>query len=258
MSTSTPQLSFLPDFPGRERLYQPLDASKMEIRVIGLKPSTEPSAPIACLIMTISIAHEGHRPPRLGYNAISYFWGSTEPSNRETMTVYTKSATTGGYPSYKVPVTKNLTVALRQYRAEATALDQFAMIWADAVCINQLDARERSQQVAIMRDIYASADLVLVWLGESNPMAEKGLASLFDLTRCEQSGRIGSRHGCKVVADLENGAQSDWKASARCGIVYRAMILTLSNLIISTKKTAAGSVTEISSSGRKLSRHCFV
>ena len=30
--------------------------------------------------------------------------------------------------------------------------------WIDAICINQADLDERSQQVAIMRDIYASAE----------------------------------------------------------------------------------------------------
>lgn len=41
-------------------------------------------------------------------------------------------------------------------------------LWVDAICINQADVRERSEQVAIMRDIYQHAERVLVWLGEED------------------------------------------------------------------------------------------
>lgn len=35
-------------------------------------------------------------------------------------------------------------------------------LWVDVVCINQEDAAEKSQQVKLMRDIYAKAAEVLV------------------------------------------------------------------------------------------------
>lgn len=38
-------------------------------------------------------------------------------------------------------------------------------IWADAICIDQSKLAERSQQVQLMRQIYQSASVVLVWLG---------------------------------------------------------------------------------------------
>ena len=38
-------------------------------------------------------------------------------------------------------------------------------IWLDAMCINQCDVSEKEYQVRLMRDIYASATQVLVWLG---------------------------------------------------------------------------------------------
>lgn len=40
-------------------------------------------------------------------------------------------------------------------------------------------------------------------------MAEEGLASLFDLGRCEQVDQPGCQRDFEVVADLENGPQSD-------------------------------------------------
>jgi hypothetical protein len=42
--------------------------------------------------------------------------------------------------------------------------------WIDAICINQQDTRERNTQVSIMRQIYATAENVVVWLG---PATEK-------------------------------------------------------------------------------------
>jgi hypothetical protein len=46
------------------------------------------------------------------------------------------------------------------------------VVWADAICINQNDRIERSQQVSIMRAIYEGARSVLVWLGpHGNPDA---------------------------------------------------------------------------------------
>jgi hypothetical protein len=41
-------------------------------------------------------------------------------------------------------------------------------IWLDAVCINQKDLEERAAQVKIMGEIYASADEVVITLGEQN------------------------------------------------------------------------------------------
>lgn len=49
--------------------------------------------------------------------------------------------------------------------------------WADAVCINQSNMDERVQQVMIMRQIYESATLVIVHLGESSDAAK--LETLF-------------------------------------------------------------------------------
>lgn len=37
--------------------------------------------------------------------------------------------------------------------------------WADALCIDQNNVSERTQQVNMMSDIYTAADLVVVWLG---------------------------------------------------------------------------------------------
>jgi hypothetical protein len=39
------------------------------------------------------------------------------------------------------------------------------LLWIDALCINQDDVNERTQQVRMMGDVYSSAEQVIIWLG---------------------------------------------------------------------------------------------
>ncbi|KAI0134396.1 hypothetical protein BJ170DRAFT_609667 [Xylariales sp. AK1849] len=39
-------------------------------------------------------------------------------------------------------------------------------IWADALCIDQEDSKEKGSQKSAMTRIYRGASLVLVWLGK--------------------------------------------------------------------------------------------
>ena len=41
-------------------------------------------------------------------------------------------------------------------------------LWVDAICINQNDVRERSEQVLRLRSIFARAEKVFVWLGKAS------------------------------------------------------------------------------------------
>jgi hypothetical protein len=45
-------------------------------------------------------------------------------------------------------------------------------LWVDALCINQDDDEEKSQQVAMMREIYSSATRVLIWLGKKTQLVQ--------------------------------------------------------------------------------------
>ncbi len=72
--------------------------------------------------------------------------------------------------------TQNLHDAFSQIRQHAPAFQEIVRresgnetqafrLWADALCINQEDADERSSQVPRMKDIYARAYNVLAWMG---------------------------------------------------------------------------------------------
>ncbi|KAK1757050.1 heterokaryon incompatibility protein-domain-containing protein [Echria macrotheca] len=39
-------------------------------------------------------------------------------------------------------------------------------LWVDAICINQASLPEKGEQVAMMADIYRSAEHVAIWLGD--------------------------------------------------------------------------------------------
>jgi hypothetical protein len=54
-------------------------------------------------------------------------------------------------------------------------------IWADAICINQIDASEKTEQVRLMADIYERAELVLVWLGKYEDNVRLGCNLMVEL-----------------------------------------------------------------------------
>jgi hypothetical protein len=88
------------------------------------------------------------------YEALSYAWGSSE----DMQPVLVEQSPVG---KNVIQVTQNLAAALRHLRLE----DKPRVMWIDAICINQDDNAERSQQVALMGKIYSSASRGVVWLG---------------------------------------------------------------------------------------------
>lgn len=176
----------LPDFPGRESLYHPLDAEQDQIRVITVYPSEDRSSAIRCILQTISIQDGRSTVP---YDAISYHWGPAAPANLVEITVYGNPAD----QPVEMRITRPLAGALRQLRAMATESGRPLVLWTDAVCIEQRNNSERSQQVAIMRTVYEAATSVLIWLGEGDPLAEIGLVNLFDHAMHRQA-KVASRN----------------------------------------------------------------
>lgn len=98
--------------------------------------------------MTQFSAHR--RPP---YKAISYTWGSS--SNPKEIMI------NGRVFSLHV----NLWNMLHHLRLKG----ETSFLWADALCINQLNLRERSFHVRLMGRIYEQAVSVIIWLGLPAP-----------------------------------------------------------------------------------------
>ena len=88
----------------------------------------------------------------LSYEALSYMWG--QPIFPELLHTHKGI----------LKITENLALALRSLRFK----NRFRYLWVDAVCINQNDLTEKSQQVALMSIIYKSARRVICWLGQAD------------------------------------------------------------------------------------------
>ncbi|KAH7348409.1 heterokaryon incompatibility protein-domain-containing protein [Rhexocercosporidium sp. MPI-PUGE-AT-0058] len=82
-------------------------------------------------------------------------------------------------------------------------------IWIDAICINQLDIGERSQQVSFIGELYSRAERVVVWLGEdeegSAEIAVKILKQCANLAR-EEAGN--DRPTEKDIGVLQHSIQT--------------------------------------------------
>lgn len=128
---------------GLSAIYTALDPHLPEIRVLKLLPSASFDAPLECRLV--------HRPlygDADGYEALSYVWGEKE---------FTSEITLDNEPYF---ITPNLEMAMRHLRRPSVE----RTLWVDALCINQHDLVERSQQVLLMKDIYARCTVDLAWM----------------------------------------------------------------------------------------------
>ncbi len=119
-----------------DKVYSPLKSIENEIRLLKISSSLE-EEPLVCSLEPISL--DGDAP----YTALSYCWG--DANDRADIMVNGQS----------VSVTRNLENALRRMRN----VDQDKVVWADAICINQQDAAEKSVQVSMMGSIYSKGVL---------------------------------------------------------------------------------------------------
>jgi hypothetical protein len=85
------------------------------------------------------------------YIALSYTWGDP----RDVVPLQVGGTT--------MMVTRNLRDALIAIRSEPL-ISSFP-VWADAVCINQNDIKERNNEVKKMLEVYRRASRVIIWLG---------------------------------------------------------------------------------------------
>lgn len=128
--------------------YRPLEDGPLQTRLLIIQPATSADAALRCRI----VPHELQDPYEQAdcYDALSYAWGSSEL----TQQMWT-------HDDVVLPVTQNLYDALIHLRHRSLE----RILWADAVCIDQSNDREKERQIMIMRRIYAHAQCVIVWLG---------------------------------------------------------------------------------------------
>lgn len=115
------------------------------------------------------------------YEALSYTWGLP---TQEHGTIYIRES---NFPNdigdlewgvKQLHVRPTLLEALRYLRLP----DVPRVLWIDAVCINQQNVRERSQEVPRMGEIYNRAQQVVVWLGPEDNGTTVALEMIKDLS----------------------------------------------------------------------------
>lgn len=109
-----------------------------------LLPASSHDADIHCELKTVSLSEYPN------FEALSYTWGSIGKADEIRL------------DGHKFQVWENAAAALRRLRLPKKARH----LWIDAICINQDDLQERSEQVLLMQRIYGQAEQVCVWLGE--------------------------------------------------------------------------------------------
>jgi len=120
------------------------------IRLLVIHPGSSGSEEIHCSLVhtTLSICDSDIFDH---YIALSYVWGD----GTAFKSTYINKCS--------VNITLNLYLALQDIRDETRPL----RLWADALCINQKDDKEKGLQVAMMEKIYSVAHHTIIHLGAS-------------------------------------------------------------------------------------------
>ncbi|KAF2853156.1 HET-domain-containing protein [Plenodomus tracheiphilus IPT5] len=133
--------------------YGYLDPSRKTVRLLEILPGRD-FEPISA---ELTVCDLDEKPE---YIALSYMWDQGDRKRRLEC------------QGTKLEVGENLWQFLRQYRARITERNyrekepaKPRRLWIDAISINQSNMDERNHQVSLMRDIYTSAESVIVWLG---------------------------------------------------------------------------------------------
>lgn len=130
--------------PDHSGCYRPLEPR--EIRILEFEPGGFDDPLCGRFLYTVLLS-DFHAIP-MEYWALSYCWGDV--SDCVNITLHGGSHERSSRP---FRVGRTVEEALRRLRNR----DKHLKIWIDAICINQDNFSERSQQVNMMREIYSCA-----------------------------------------------------------------------------------------------------
>jgi hypothetical protein len=175
-------------------LYRSLSTTQSEIRLLCFdrSPRTDPNI-VSCTIIHFCTTD---CPP---YDALSYAWGDTALSH-EIMV-----------DDQVMLVTESLQSALLRLHHDPS----IDFLWVDALCINQADDREKSQQVQRMRSIYKAAKVVYAWLGPGTLKSELFMVDL---------SKIGRSVLDYIILESSSGDTSNSRLPSRSGRALKKFI----------------------------------
>lgn len=201
--------------------YQALSSNNTSIRLLKNLSFTDPThrcgedmfKSIKCSLVTCALDDIP------SYTALSYTWGDPK-------IYYAKEAEI--HPSedwycqcynieidgVEVTVSANLYAALTSIQ-HIRSMSRYAQheglgkeldyLWIDALCVNQSDLVEKSQQVQLMSQIYSQSQSVLVWLGGRDELADTAIPfihGLADLGGADRD-REGKYSKLKLLPEIE-------------------------------------------------------
>ncbi|PQE12516.1 Heterokaryon incompatibility protein [Rutstroemia sp. NJR-2017a BBW] len=136
-------------------VYEPLKLNHRQIRVLLLHPSRDPSADIYCDVFILDLDYwKSNGVESYPYMALSYVLGDPNPP---------RSIFLGGKRRNVGP---SLFEALKELRDPSVP----ALLWVDALCIDQSNVLEKNHQVGMMGPIYNRAGCVLIWVDAKETM----------------------------------------------------------------------------------------
>lgn len=177
--------------------YQPFKDNEY-IRLLTLAPG-KPNEPLKGRLDVVNVDSAG------SYEPISYVWAELGIPNQR----YEILIRDGDDERLLELRGASLFSALSQLRFEG----QERCVWADQICINQDDVKERGQQVQFMNKIYKNACHVPVWLGlnktnEAKPAFD--LVHSIDMRLQDKSER--EKFDIQFIKDLNSQSIEEWKA----------------------------------------------
>ena len=149
---------------------------------------------VHCSLVVVELNSE------LQYEALSYTWGTTTELDAIIVKIQRKQGQHALQSTeHHMHIRTNLYHALKGLRYS----DRARVLWIDALCINQADDEERSQQVGIMRDIYKTASRVLVWLGQGSEKFMSAFSNVSTIS-VDENTTISDDHESALVDVCHN------------------------------------------------------
>ncbi|KAH8628999.1 hypothetical protein IG631_16256 [Alternaria alternata] len=143
--------------------HQPLQTPSTELRYLYLLPRTHNIDIDGQTVVRCELLSDADEQGP-SYAGLSYAWGDAQ---------ICRPMLVGDKVFY---ATENLAVALEHLQEEEKTIT----FWVDAICIDQSDSNEKSVQVQRMGNVFASAVVVIAWVG---PAADNSDLALQELER---------------------------------------------------------------------------
>lgn len=143
----------------------PVLANEVRLFTISTSPSSGSADTVEVNLTTTSISNLPE------FKSLSYHWGHPKSEAHSPCTILVNGKS--------LDITQSLYIALCGLRESHENLP----LWADQVCINQIDPKEKGEQLRHMATIYGHSTSTIAWLGGENASSAAAMDRLGELGR---------------------------------------------------------------------------